>query len=85
MGKHEKILASILSARSNNSIRFSDLTSLLRSLGFTERVKGSHHIYYMQGIEEILNLQPLGAHAKAYQVRQVRNVILEYNMEEPNE
>jgi len=29
---------------------------------------------------EILNLQPLGSKAKAYQVKQVRNVILKYKL-----
>lgn len=30
--------------------------------------------------EEILNLQPKGAKAKPYQVKQVRNVILKYKL-----
>ena len=58
---------------------------LLIAMGFNERIKGSHHIYYKQNIDEILNLQPKGSQAKAYQVRQVRNVILKYRLEEPNE
>ena len=32
------------------------------------------------GISEILNLQPKKHHAKAYQVKQVRNVILQYKL-----
>jgi predicted RNA binding protein YcfA (HicA-like mRNA interferase family) len=54
-------------------------------MGFNERIKGSHHIFYRQDIEEILNLQPKGSQAKAYQVKQVRNLILKYRLEEPNE
>jgi predicted RNA binding protein YcfA (HicA-like mRNA interferase family) len=57
----------------------------LLALGFSERIKGSHHIYYRQDIEEIINLQPKGSEAKVYQVRQVRNIILKYRLEEPNE
>jgi hypothetical protein len=34
----------------------------------------------MEGVEEILNLQPLGAKAKAYQVKQVRGIILRYKL-----
>jgi hypothetical protein len=34
----------------------------------------------MTGVEEILNLQPNGAKAKPYQVKQVRDVILKYRM-----
>jgi len=85
MGKYEKIFAGILSGRSDQSVRFTDLVNLLRALGFNERVKVSHHIYYRQDIEEILNIQPNGAQAKAYQVKQVRNIILRYRMEMPNE
>jgi hypothetical protein len=53
---------------------------VLHNLGLDERTKGSHHIFTMEGIPEILNLQPKGAKAKAYQVRQVRNVILKYHL-----
>ncbi|MEW6232309.1 MAG: type II toxin-antitoxin system HicA family toxin [Chloroflexota bacterium] len=56
------------------------LCQLLRRLGFEERVRGSHHIFTKEGVEEILNLQPKGAKAKPYQVKQVRNVILKYKL-----
>jgi hypothetical protein len=49
-------------------------------LGFDERIRGSHHIFTKDGIEEILNLQPKGANAKPYQVKQMRNVILKYKL-----
>ena len=49
---------------------------LLRQLGFDERTRGSHHIFTKEGVEEILNLQPRGAKAKPYQVKQVRRVIV---------
>lgn len=38
------------------------------------------HIFTMGKIPEILNLQPKGAKAKAYQVRQVRDVILKHRL-----
>jgi predicted RNA binding protein YcfA (HicA-like mRNA interferase family) len=85
MGKFDKLFASILFGKNDQSIRFSELTHLLIAMGFNERIKGSHHIYYRQDIEEILNLQPKGSQTKAYQVRQVRNIILKYHLEEPNE
>jgi hypothetical protein len=50
----------------------------LEKLGFDRRIRGDHHIFSMNGVEEILNLQPLGTKAKAYQVKQVREVILKY-------
>ncbi|MDR2578235.1 MAG: type II toxin-antitoxin system HicA family toxin [Chitinispirillales bacterium] len=81
MGKYEKLVVDILSGRSDLSIRFIDLVYLLRAMGFSERIKGSHHIFYRQDVDEILNIQPNGAQAKAYQVKQVRNTILKYRME----
>lgn len=54
--------------------------TLLLNLGFEERIRGSHHIFAKEGVEEILNLQPLGAKAKVYQVKQVREVILKYQL-----
>jgi len=85
MGKYNKLFTNILSGKSDQSIRFTELTHLLSAIGFNERIKGSHHIFYRNDIEEILNLQPKGSEAKAYQVRQVRNLILKYQLEEPNE
>jgi hypothetical protein len=49
-------------------------------LGFQQRIRGSHHIFAKEGIEEILNLQPKQGKAKPYQVKQVREVILKYQL-----
>jgi hypothetical protein len=55
---------------------------VLKKMGFQERIKGSHHICYRDGVEEIINLQPKARKAKPYQVRQVRNLILKYKLVE---
>ena len=81
MGKYEKLLQSILGGKSDANIVFSDLCGLLISLGFVERVRGSHHIFRKAGIEEKINLQKDDNKAKIYQVKQVRNIILKYNLE----
>ena len=52
----------------------------MQKLGFDERVKGDHHIFTKDGIEEIINLQPRGSAAKPYQVKQVRNLVLQYKL-----
>jgi hypothetical protein len=82
MTRHEKLLLQILRGTSDANISFEGLRSLLRVLGFDERIRGSHHIFTRDGIEEILNLQPRGSLAKAYQVRQVRQVIVKYKLAE---
>jgi predicted RNA binding protein YcfA (HicA-like mRNA interferase family) len=80
MGRYAKLLERILSGRSDANVRFSELVQLLSHLGFAERIRGDHHIFTHNDIEEIVNLQPKGSMAKAYQVRQVRNVILKYKL-----
>lgn len=52
------------------------MKTLQRTLGFSERIRGSHHIFTKPLIQEIRNIQPVGIQAKAYQVKQVRNMIL---------
>ena len=80
MDKREKLLTRILHGASDASISFTDLCGLLRNIGFQERIRGSHHIFFREGVEEILNLQPKNSQAKPYQVRQVRKVILKYKL-----
>ena len=80
MSKFEKVLLKVLRGTSDANISFSDLRWLLRQLEFEERIRGSHHIFTKDGVEEILNLQPKGNKAKAYQVKQVRDVILTYQL-----
>jgi hypothetical protein len=81
MTRLRRLITRILSGASDRNIRFEELRSLLAALGFEERVRGSHHIYTRPGVEEIVNLQPRdGGLAKPYQVRQVRNMIVKYNL-----
>lgn len=80
MTSNEKLLERILRGTSDANIPFERLRNLLRGLGFVERIRGSHCIFAREGVEEILNLQPKGPHAKPYQVKQVRMVILKYKL-----
>ena len=84
MNRHWQLLQTILRGRSDANIRFAELCALLQYLGFEERIRGSHHIFRKQGVAEKLNLQRDDGHAKPYQVRQVRRVILKYKLEEEN-
>lgn len=80
MAKHEKTLLQVLRGSSDSNVSFDELRSLLCHLGFDERIRGSHHIFTKQDVGEILNLQPIGAKAKSYQVKQVRGIILRYKL-----
>jgi predicted RNA binding protein YcfA (HicA-like mRNA interferase family) len=61
-------------------LNFNDLRHLLKQFGFAERVKGSHHIFTKEGVDEIINLQPNGSKAKPYQVKQVRSLFRKYKL-----
>lgn len=80
MSKLEKLLIKILRGASDKNIDFEEFKNLLLRLGFEERIKGSHHILTKDGIEEILNIQPKSGKAKPYQVKQVRNIIVKYQL-----
>ncbi|MBI3694506.1 MAG: type II toxin-antitoxin system HicA family toxin [Acidobacteria bacterium] len=75
-----RTLRRLLSGTSDAAIRFDDWCSLLESLGFDKRVKGSHHLFRKAGVEERVNLQREGNNAKPYQVKQVRAVILKHKL-----
>jgi hypothetical protein len=76
MSKHKKSLLKILSGFADNNINFEELLSLLEYLEFDLRIKGDHHIFTKKSIIEIINIQPIGNKAKAYQVKQVRNILI---------
>ncbi len=80
MGKWNKLLERVLRGTSDSSIPFDDLCGLLERLGFEKRTRGSHNVFRCGGITEKPNLQRSGNNAKAYQVRQVRDVILKYKL-----
>ncbi len=80
MSKGDKLLLRVLQGTADANIRFSELRQLVVGLGFTERIRGGHHIFTKEGVAEILNLQPRGSAAKPYQVKQVRAVILKYKL-----
>ena len=82
MNRHWQLLQTILRGQSDANIRFAELCALLQHMGFEERIRGSHHIFRKQGVAEKLNLQRDDGHAKPYQVRQVRQVILKHKLEE---
>ena len=80
MSQYEKLLRAVMSGTRDKNITFSDLQTLLERLGVQCRIKGDHFIYTKDGVEEIINIQPAGTQAKPYQVKQIRNVILQYQL-----
>lgn len=80
MGKYEKLYKEILSGNSNHNIKFADLCKITEKLGYSETIRGDHHKFIHSDIDEILDYQPDGSKAKAYQVRQLRDAIIKNNL-----
>ncbi|MBI1802361.1 MAG: type II toxin-antitoxin system HicA family toxin [Chloroflexi bacterium] len=78
MARTDKTLERVLGGKADANIRFNDLRRLLLRLGFSERTRGSHHVFVRAGVVEMINLQREGDKAKPYQVRQVRDVLLKH-------
>jgi hypothetical protein len=79
MGRRQKTLAAILSGQSDTNMRFAPVRTLLLSLDFEERTSGSHHIFSRYDIAELINLQEVkGGKVKPYQVRQLRELLVQY-------
>lgn len=77
---NQKIYNKVMAGNSDNNIRFTDFRNLILSFGFVERIKGDHHVYKRDDIPEGIVIQPLGSKAKAYQVKQVRNLFNKYGL-----
>ncbi|MGF1615821.1 MAG: type II toxin-antitoxin system HicA family toxin [Gammaproteobacteria bacterium] len=82
MGKYSKLRERILAGSADSNIEFAELRTLLGRLEFVERVRGDHHIFTRNGVAEIINLQPKGKKAKPYQVKQVRGILVKYQLGE---
>ncbi|MEO7622330.1 MAG: hypothetical protein ABIS30_04630 [Gallionella sp.] len=48
-------------------------------MGFEKRIKGGHHLFSKNGVEEIVNIQSAGNKAKPYQVK-LRAIIMKYHL-----
>ena len=80
MSQRQKFLAQLLNAQNPANLDFASLVNLLVFLGFEQRIRGSHHLFSRNGIEEIINLQPaIGNSVKPYQAKQVRIILLKHH------
>jgi len=51
----------------------------------SERTKESHHLFFKEGVAELINLQRKGKKAEPYPVQRVRAILVQYRLipEEP--
>lgn len=64
MTNYKALLEQVLSGRSDANIRYDELCHMLERLGFSDRTRGSHHIFGKPGVDGQINLQPRGRMAK---------------------
>jgi predicted RNA binding protein YcfA (HicA-like mRNA interferase family) len=64
-----------------HNVRFAEVIDLVEGFGFKlDRIRGSHHLFVHTDVPEVLNLQPEGAQAKAYQIRQFLRLVEEHEL-----
>jgi predicted RNA binding protein YcfA (HicA-like mRNA interferase family) len=78
--KKEKLFQKIISGSKN--ISFTEAMKCAELFGFhLDRVNGSHHIFTHNDIPELINLQNVNGKAKSYQIKQLLQLIEEYNLQ----
>jgi predicted RNA binding protein YcfA (HicA-like mRNA interferase family) len=74
-----KLLRKVLGGGEN--VRFADAVALAEAFGFRlTRISGSHHILTHPQLPKLLNLQKKAGKAKPYQIRQLLQLVEEYNL-----
>ena len=77
----KKTYNAVLSGTSDNNIRHSSFINLIINLRFLfVRQNGSHAVYHNADIREFMNVQKDGSKAKAYQVEQLRKLIVKHGL-----
>ena len=79
MTRYEKLYRKII-IEGNTSVSFSDIRYFIEKLGFSGRCKGDHFIYTLDGVSDIINIQPDGKNAKKYQVKQIKQIVEKYKL-----
>lgn len=81
MGKIEKIREKLIDERSSSNFSFSDIQTLLLHIGFSMRIRGSHHIFTKKEVRIPIILQPIeNGKVKHYQIAQIRKLFKEVGL-----
>lgn len=70
----------VMSAKSDNNIRFNDFYNLLLELGFVHRNTKGSHIQMTHRSGAFISIQNNEGKAKGFEVKELRNKIKQYNL-----
>ena len=78
---NKKVYQAVISGKSDNNINYKDFQNLIVNLGFDfARQRGSHEMYFNDEIKRYMNIQNDGSKAKPYEIKQLRNLIKEFDL-----
>lgn len=81
MSRYSKVRMDIMSGRSDANISEEDMKFFLSKIGASyKNTQGSHMKYWIDGIPELINIQPIDGKIKPYQVKEVRNIVTKYKL-----
>jgi len=81
MAINKRVYEAVMSGKSDYNIRFASFTKLIVDLGFRlVAQEGSHRNYRHDALRVKISVQPDGDKAKAYQVKQLRDIIKKYKL-----
>lgn len=82
MSRYNKLKEKILNPTAQGNVTYEELCNFVERLGFTQRQKASgHKVFTKSGVNEIINVQPgPNGKAKRYQVQQVADIVLQYEL-----
>lgn len=84
MNKYSELYQKIVIDGVSKGIRFEDIKYFLEKSGFSSRINsGDHFRFSMDGVVELINLQP-DKHdrkmAKEYQIKQIHKIFVKYKL-----
>ncbi len=83
MSRYDDVREKILSGNSDKNISEEDMKFFLRKIGAVhKRTKGSHFMCSLDGVPELINIQPKNGKIKPYQVKEIRNIVKKYRLGE---
>lgn len=68
--------------KNDKNVKYNDFVNLIQKFGFfEERTVGSHTIYKLPFVKELINIQNVKGEVKPYQIKQFLSLVEKYSLE----